>query len=59
MISYYAKSLEDIAEMFDTFAENVKNSPLQNTNAKIAACAREAYVWKHAAQILRDTKLED
>ncbi len=57
MITYHAKSLEDIAEMFEQFAENVKSSPLQNTNAQKAACAREVYVWKHAAQVLRETKI--
>lgn len=57
-MNYTAKSLEDIAEMFEGMAANVLNSPLQNTKISKAKVEAMNYVWKEAARILRETKLE-
>lgn len=56
-MTYTAKSLEEIAEMFEQFSANVRNSPLQNTKRVKELLDREAYVWAEAARILRETKL--
>ncbi len=56
-IGYSADSLDEIAEMCESFANNAKASPLQKTKLQQASVQREVWTWNEAARILRATKL--
>ena len=59
MTHYTAASLEDIAARFEQFAEDefglVRSARSQNIKM---ICANRGDVWRDAASILRNTKLE-
>jgi len=58
-LTYKAKSLEDIAEMFDSFANNtlMTVSKPKTTNKGRELALREIYVWRRAADMLRNTEM--
>lgn len=52
---YIANSLEDIALLFERYADN--ETPLANTKLGNAVAVNRSNVWKQAAMILRATQL--
>ncbi len=57
--SYKAKSLSDIANMFDQHAVNAMSKQVgARTQKEGIRNAGEAYAWAEAARILRQTTLE-
>ena len=58
-IIYHAKSLEDIAKMFDDLGNGAVKlaSKVGRTKVDQARASGECYAWITAAQILRQTKL--
>ena len=58
-ISYKAKSLSEIAKMFDLFSTNAMSKQVgARTQKEGIRNAGEAYAWAEAARILRQTTLE-
>ena len=58
-ITYTASSLEDIAELFDQFAENSEARRVSSRTQRDALITRtEERMWREAAQILRSTILK-
>jgi hypothetical protein len=58
MKTYSVRSLDELAEVFEMFAKNVENSPLQTTKRTKELVAMEAATWRNAAEVIRDTILE-
>ena len=59
MTLYTAASLEDIAARFEQFAaDQIACIRWQGTKAGKTECTTKAAVWRDAASILRNTKLE-
>lgn len=55
---YTAKNLEDIAEVFDTFATQQDAVALRHPTARARAeCEIRAATWRDAASIIRNTTL--
>lgn len=58
-MNYTAKNLEDIAKVFSGFAENCdKRSDKAGSKLEQITRKTEAQVWREAAYILRNTKME-
>lgn len=58
VVKYTASSLEEIADVFDSCAQDQLNraSPKQTKKDKIDCCIK-ASIWKDAANILRNTSI--
>lgn len=54
---YEATSLDDIATLFDHYAECAKRNNFSKAKRAIAAAQRESDTWTKAAAILRATTL--
>jgi hypothetical protein len=60
MVTYTAKSLEDIAQAFDLRAWQASafSDRLHKTKRDKMLAERESQTWTRAAQVLRETTLE-
>lgn len=54
---YTAKSLEDIAKLYDSKAQAADERANREPPTRKFASTREAWTWREAAAILRNTEL--
>lgn len=54
---YTAKSLEDIAKLYDSKAQAADERANRESTTRKSISTREAWTWREAAAILRNTEL--
>jgi hypothetical protein len=58
MITYHAKNLEDVAQMFDEHSRlEDANASRAGTTRNASICRARASVWRSAAEYLRSTQI--